>query len=296
MMGAIMFGQGSAGIVCNILMMICLAALPPEEGVDDDKNEFYGCLIYFSIATLILVLCIVFYFTLMKTNYAQFYIRRAAMAQREEKKSIITRHSMAASMATERVNMTEESGTQIEATTESLDEPDEPEDFKYIYKKVFPMSSQVFLAFFLTFIVYPGVCTQTHFKFIEKKGDAWNTLMFLVIFNVFDTIGRFGGGAIRLFTPKTVIFLTVGRAIFVVTFFLVAFNKLFQADWFRALNMAAFAITNGYNSTLLMTFGPMLVKDEHKERAGIIMAYNLVGGIFIGSLVAFGIGKINFPE
>lgn len=59
--------------------------------------------------------------------------------------------------------------------------------------------------------------------------------------------------------------------------------------------MALFALTNGYNSTLNMIYGPMGVKDEHKEKAGMIMAFHLVGGIFIGSLVAMLMGMITFP-
>lgn len=60
--------------------------------------------------------------------------------------------------------------------------------------------------------------------------------------------------------------------------------------------MGLFAFTNGYNSTLNMIYGPMSVRDEHKEKAGMIMAFNLVGGIFIGSLVAMLSGMITFPN
>jgi len=59
--------------------------------------------------------------------------------------------------------------------------------------------------------------------------------------------------------------------------------------------MGLFAFTNGYNSTLNMIYGPMGVRDEHKEKAGMIMAFNLVGGIFIGGLVAMLSGMFKFP-
>jgi len=74
-----------------------------------------------------------------------------------------------------------------------------------------------------------------------------------------------------------------------------AFQIFFYWDWFIILNMGLFAFSNGYNSTLNMIFGPMNVKDEHKEKAGMIMAFHLVGGIFAGSLVALLLGMVNFP-
>ncbi len=95
----------------------------------------------------------------------------------------------------EDVNHSEEHvSTVMDVSGEDDDLPDEPESFWYIFWKIFPMSSQVFLCFFLTFIVYPGVCTQTHIHFVEKKDPAWNTLMFLTTFNIFDTVGRLVGG------------------------------------------------------------------------------------------------------
>lgn len=119
-------------------------------------------------------------------------------------------------------------------------------------------------------------------------------MIMIFTFNVFDTIGRYAGGAYQLFTPRTVIILTVLRLVFIFTF--IGIGKewgpafLFSSDWFKIVNMMVFALTNGYNSTLLMIYGPSIVRDEHKERAGMTMSFHLVGGIFAGSLIAtFGI-------
>jgi hypothetical protein len=69
--------------------------------------------------------------------------------------------------------------------------------------------------------------------------------------------------------------------------------SIFQKDWFRILNMALFSITNGYDSTLLMIYGPGFADNANKERAGIIMSFHLVGGIFFGALIAsFAMDKI----
>ena len=70
--------------------------------------------------------------------------------------------------------------------------------------------------------------------------------------------------------------------------------EVITGDWFSILNMALFAITNGYNSTLLMIYGPMMAREKHREKAGIIMGFHLAGGIFFGALVALGMGQFAF--
>lgn len=50
-MGAVMFGNGLSGIAMNVLDAICIAAFPPDKG----NNRFIGSLIFFIIATLILI-------------------------------------------------------------------------------------------------------------------------------------------------------------------------------------------------------------------------------------------------
>ena len=89
------------------------------------------------------------------------------------------------------------------------------------------------------------------------------------------------------------------RSVFVFTSIMIAFNQapdwLFCSDWFRLINMALFAFTNGHASTLCMCFGPERVDDEDKELAGFVMGFSLCGGIFFGALLAtFGMGKIDF--
>jgi len=61
------------------------------------------------------------------------------------------------------------------------------------------------------------------------------------------------------------------------------------------INIILFAFTNGYGSTLNMIYGPMCVWDEHKEKAGMIMGFHLVGGICFGSFVAIALQNLQYP-
>lgn len=148
--------------------------------------------------------------------------------------------------------------------------------------------------------MFPGTTLSTNFDFLgtpTNKELAWFSVLMITCFNIFDTIGRYLGGKIHLLSPNTVFLLSSSRLIFIPLFVLIQLNAspawIFQADWFRIVNMALFSLTNGYNSTLLMIYGPTIVKDADKERAGLIMSFHLVGGIFLGSLIAsFGMDKI----
>ena len=55
-MGAVMVGNGIAGIGSNLVRAATLKAFPADEGVN---NQFYGALTMFSVSLLIMVLCAV---------------------------------------------------------------------------------------------------------------------------------------------------------------------------------------------------------------------------------------------
>jgi len=80
MMGAIMLGQGLSGSICNLIRIICVLILPPSSD-PSNNNDFVGCLIYFSLASAILILCVVLFIANEKTEYAKFYLKKTQVAQ-----------------------------------------------------------------------------------------------------------------------------------------------------------------------------------------------------------------------
>ena len=120
--------------------------------------------------------------------------------------------------------------------------------------------------FILTFICFPGLTDDTHFGFLAHvKNEAnWYNLLCLIIFNSCDLTGRYIGGSACADLPrKAVLWMGYLRTIFLVTFLLIAFEVapvwLFQADWFKVINFALFAFTNGYTSTLCAVKAPQTV-------------------------------------
>ena len=86
------------------------------------------------------------------------------------------------------------------------------------------------------------------------------------------------------------------RTIFIVTFLLIAFEVspgwLFRADWFKIVNFAIFAFTNGYTSTLCAVKAPQTVEGEQKGQVGAFIGVTISCGILTGSLLALGMGEI----
>lgn len=77
MMGAVMFGQGASGVVCIFIRVIFVVALPSSK---ESNNDFIGTLIYYGLASGILIISVFLFFANEKTEYASFYLNRAARA------------------------------------------------------------------------------------------------------------------------------------------------------------------------------------------------------------------------
>lgn len=87
---------------------------------------------------------------------------------------------------------------------------------------------------------------------------------------------------------------TLARFIFWASFILIASDDprvppgwLFNGTWFKFVNMALYAFTNGFGSTCLMISGPLHAPEVSKDKAGYIMITGLMTGIFCGQLLSF---------
>ena len=117
--------------------------------------------------------------------------------------------------------------------------------------------------FVITFICFPGLTDDTHFSFLStiKNEESWFNLLCLVLFNIFDTIGRWYAGHDCLnMKNRSIVTVAVLRSLFVAPFLLIAFEVgpswLFGADWFKLVNFCYFSFTNGHISSLCAIKSP----------------------------------------
>jgi Nucleoside transporter len=132
-------------------------------------------------------------------------------------------------------------------------------------KSAFLMSWQFLLSisavFFVTFTIFPAVICDTKIEFLQGINNGglrtgWTMLVFIFCFNFFDTVGRWlGGQPFGMLKDRPVLLITYARVVFIITAYLVdqnigpAWLIGDSGDWFKLLNMALFAFTNGYCST-----------------------------------------------
>ena len=143
----------------------------------------------------------------------------------------------------------------------------------------------------LTFMLAPGTVSDTFWKWLVNlhwvNGGAWYSIMVVFIFNCSDTLGRYPGG-MKIFELGIVAIHigVVARLFFWAFMLLVDFEVpptwLFGADWFKMLNLAMFAFTNGYFGTLCAVKAPMTMKESRRPQVGAYISACINLGILLG--------------
>ena len=100
--------------------------------------------------------------------------------------------------------------------------------FKENFRSARTILLSLFWVFMLTFIIFPGAFLDSYFDFINNtdlsKDEklSWYFIALTLLFNVFDTIGRFLGGSYMIST-RTIVTSSLLRTAFAVTTTLIAF-------------------------------------------------------------------------
>jgi hypothetical protein len=146
----------------------------------------------------------------------------------------------------------------------------------------------------VTLMLFPGATADSYFNFILKLNlpnpESWYQLLVVFIFNVFDTIGRWAGGQ-EIFDLKirTVKIGSYARVVFIATFLITDFALppiwIWNADWFKVLNLVLFATTNGYLGTLCAVKAPGTVKQSRRVIVGAYIGTSIAIGVVIGCIL-----------
>lgn len=121
--------------------------------------------------------------------------------------------------------------------------------FKLNFTAAWHILLALFFVFFVTFLVFPGFFWASSFDFLDgaNSKDSWNQVDYLILFNIFDTVGRTAGGKLHI-PSSAVIALSISRILILSTTIIIATGH-FGNDWARVTNMVLYAFTNGYVST-----------------------------------------------
>ena len=142
--------------------------------------------------------------------------------------------------------------------------------------------------------VFPGLSFKATFDFMRGVPNAsnWTMIMIQIIFNLFDTTGRYLGGLKSFdFSISAVNTGAAVRVLFLPMFLAFALqwppSVIVDTDWFKLSNIVLMAFTNGYFCALCGTKAPETTQTE-KQRAsvGSYIGFCVNIGVLFGSLIA----------
>ena len=142
------------------------------------------------------------------------------------------------------------------------------DNLSYAWKILFSLM-YVFVA---TFVVFPGCFFAERVKFLlnnQGQDSGFKIIIFILTFNVFDTLGRKLAGSIHL-SSRIIMIGSIARTIFIPSTILLAMKQdddifLFETDAFRFINLILFSLTNGYISTQCCIKAPSFVPKQQQE-------------------------------
>ncbi|EER12675.1 equilibrative nucleoside transporter, putative [Perkinsus marinus ATCC 50983] len=155
-----------------------------------------------------------------------------------------------------------------------------------IVKDVAPMAFCAWCSLGVTFVVFPAQVVLWRSQ--DPNNDGFVPQV-IYTFQVVDTVGRFLP-SFGISMPNLLLACFVlGRSIFIPLFICTSLYptvKPFYWDWFKHVDMALFALTNGMGCTISMVKGPSRVSQDKAEQevAGYTMAFALIFGILCGSV------------
>ena len=293
-MGIVMVGNGIAGIMSNISRLITLFIWPANL---DPDNGFKGALAAFGFGVSIMILCAICQICLSRDPFVAYYLKRGALTEQE-------------SDCPQSIESTEEPPLIQKASTLTTSQSNRSSDKTVTFRELMRQAIQNYSAteglligltfvFIITFIIFPGLSDDTHFSFLSsiKNEESWYNLLCLVLFNIFDTIGRWYAGHDCLdLSNKSIVVFSALRSLFIVPFLLIAFEVgpgwLFLSDWFKLANFCYFAFTNGHISSLCAIKSPQTVESEYRGQVGSFIGTTIAFGILLGSIFAVGMSRI----
>lgn len=246
MTGAVMAGNGLAGILITAIQLVIFFAIPLDKtGFERDAVMIK---FFFAASIFVIVLSAVFYFlVLMPSPLTKFYLDRAR-APRPVRADGTTPQRLSVWRVT---------------------------------RGVASQGFNAFLVFLVTLTIYPAIASLIVPTSYESKFVPFFVVL-VAIFNLGDFIGRSVPRWYKIVPPRFLWMPVAARIAFVPAFVFCVEPRLIASDAATYIIVLVFALTNGYLGTLAMQYGPAIVEPQDQERAGAVMVTMLTVGLTIG--------------
>ena len=280
-------GQGISGILMNVIGYIVLASVNTG---DEDKDNKYGAIIFFSISSFILLVTLIILLFAFKTEYFKYYLSRTKDFTTMENKVVNKLGGEGITTRSTGGNEKDEALIEAKDGQENDDNKNKEVNFFTLFKILYDVDLLSCFIYVVTFALFPSVSiSQRLFDF--KK---YRQITIITIYNIFDTVGR---SIISKIKPtKLLAYITIlGRSILLFTLIFnfygdqkLSFDEHGLSSIFLIINVGLLAVTNGIGTSLCFGLAPSLVEDKLKGRAGGSVGFFNIFGIFLGTCIAFG--------
>jgi len=247
---AVVLGSNISGTMTAVLAIITMASTP---------NPRSSAIYYFITAIFVLILAFDTYFILPLIPFYRYWKSRAEADR-----------------------------------VKSGEGESEAPPFWYIFKQGYKQFLSVFFVFFVTLACFPAILASVKADegfFIGK--DWFTAVTCFLFFNLFAMIGNLAANLKKLPGPNLVWIPVVLRVLFI-PFFMFCNARpesrmlpvLITNEYVYILGGILLAFTSGYYSSLTMMYAPGCVEPRYQPYAGMMAAFSLITGIFLGVLFA----------
>jgi equilibrative nucleoside transporter 1/2/3 len=231
------------------------------------KGRILGCVTYFTLAAAFLMVCFFLHQAFKTSKFARLHLPNSVLTAVDQEE--ITR-------------------TLIQADEKSNQKDPKKKKAKLhkVLWLVMPMPLMMVINYLQTFMLFPGITLLQTSTFLTDK--SWAGLMYITIYNLFDSVGKLLTEYRKAYNFWTITILFFLRFVFYYSFYLIVStdNAITNQDWFRILNTALFAASNGYVTSALFVLASEKARSENKTATGFGMTMSLFAGISSGTIAA----------
>jgi equilibrative nucleoside transporter 1/2/3 len=288
---AVMAGNGTAGLIVGVLRLLT------KWGFVDTEDALYkSSRVYFAVCVLVIAGAIFSLYTVTKkTSSSSSEDERLGDSERLRDEEEDDNDSSSSKVRPfdailPKSSTTHNNGSLIETIVLTFNR------VRRLATEAFTYLTAMFGVFLVTLALFPAIMVEI--KSSSNLGDWWSVIL-IVIFNLFDTIGRTSLSAscvrerleswIKGFDRKLLV-LVFSRALYVPLFWLCVKPDVLAIDGLVILIVATFALSNGVLSTYIISVGSNSFKDDQdKETVSNLIVLCLMFGLAVGSVVGVGL-------
>ncbi len=279
-----MAGQGVAGLSVALLRLFAKGVFP-----NDDQGIRHSGYLYFTLSVVVIVIAVIAYLrVLQKSPVTKHYLSKASAA---DIKSAFSRFVT--------VPMSEHDARRAPKDVAHLSGNESPAingggggaaadngvSLRTILPQIWQMAFVVFLIFFVTLSLFPGITSELTSVKASLNDGEWFGIIMIGLFDAGDLIGRTIPNWPRFIIRNELVItvLAVLRVVFLPLFIAAArHDTIFTNDFYPVLIMIGFAISNGYLGTVAMMAAVDKVTAKEKELTGTGMVFFLTIGLTSG--------------